>query len=133
MLNLFALKMKVKSLAAESQIIRHQELKFKGKSWCHLADPLIAHRRGPLRSEARDTHVAYGFLKGRTYRQIEDNPKTEPNWDNIARMVKKHGTKEFTETLHTWRVEKTVKVVDTASAGGDGTGSIDVVTAKVVA
>ncbi len=115
MLNLFALKIKVKSLAAESRIIRAQELKLKGKNWCSLANPLRDHRRGPLRAEARDAHIAYGFLKGRTYRQMEDDPETEPNWDNIARMVKKYGTGEFTKSLETWRKEKTIVVVDTAA------------------
>ena len=83
MLNLFALKIKVKSLTAEARIIRSQELKLKGKNWGHLASPLQGHRRGSLRAEARDTHIAYGYLKGRTYRQMEDNPKTEPNWENV--------------------------------------------------
>jgi len=115
MLNLFALKMKVKSLAAESRIIRAQELKLKGKNWCSLANPLRDHRRGPLRAEARDTHIAYGYLKGRTYRQMEDDPKTAPNLENIARMVKKYGTEEFSKSLVTWLSEKSVKVLDTAA------------------
>jgi len=46
MLNLFALKIKVKSLTAEARIIRSQELKLKGKNWGHLASPLQGHRRG---------------------------------------------------------------------------------------
>jgi len=115
MLNLFELKIKVKSLAAESRIIRAQELKLKGKNWCSLANPLRNHRRGPLRAEARDTHIAYGYLKGRTYRQMEDNPETEPNWVNVARMVKKYGTGEFTDELELWRKEQTITVVDTAA------------------
>jgi hypothetical protein len=96
---------------AESHIIRNQVSKLGGKNWAHLANPLHEHRRGPLRSEARDTHIAYGFLKGRSYRQIEDEPNDEPNWDNVARMVKKYGTNDFINTLDTWRTEKTVKVV----------------------
>ena len=111
MLNLFELKIKVRSIMAESQIIRHQVSKLGGKNWRHLAPPLHEHRRGPLRSEARDTHIAYGFLKGRSYRQIEDEPKTEPDWGNIMRMVKRYGSHEFITTLDTWRQEATIKVV----------------------
>lgn len=115
MLNLFALKIKVKSLAAEARIIRSQELKLKGKNWSHLANPLRDHRRGPLRTEARDTHIAYGYLKGRTYRQIEAYSETAPNLDNIARMVKKYGTGEFSRSLVSWLSEKSVTVVDAAA------------------
>jgi len=114
MLNLFALKIKVKSLAAESRIIRSQELKLKGKNWCHLARPLQVHRRGALRAEARDTHIAYGYLKGRSYSQIEATVNRPADWDNIARMVKKYGNTGLAEKLEDWMYGNTA-VVNTAA------------------
>ena len=60
------LKVKIKSLAEESKIIRREEKKnptFK----IHLAD----HRKGIVRTEARASMLAYGFLRGVPYKKIE--------------------------------------------------------------
>lgn len=102
MLNLFALKIKVRSLMAESQIIRHQVSKLGGKNWSYLASPLQEYRRVSLRAEARDTHIAYGFLKGRSYIEIESTVKRPADWDNIARMVKKYGNARLVDKLEDW-------------------------------
>lgn len=114
MLNLFALKIKVKSLAAEAGIIRNQMSKLKGKNWSHLAKPLQEYRRGSLRAEARDTHIAYGFLKGRSYFQIESTVKRPADWENIARMVKKCGNTSLVNKLDDW-MYGTILTVDTAA------------------
>jgi len=82
------LKIKIKSLAAEAKIIRKEEKRVKFQS---IRESLYRHRIDVVRYEARHTHIAYGFLRGRTYAQIEANPKTPPNWDKIRKMVEKYG------------------------------------------
>jgi len=116
MLNLFALKTEVKNLAIASRIIRAQELKCKVERRTYMLNRLCYIRRILLRAEARDTHIAYGYLKGRTYRQIEDNPETEPDWEHVARMVKKYGADDVIGTLEIWRKEQTITVVTLTAA-----------------
>lgn len=81
------LKIKLKSLAAESRIIRHEERKSYDKQRCRLHE----HRVGEVRREARATHLAYGFLRGVPRLSIERKAKTEPDWDKIRRMAGRYG------------------------------------------
>lgn len=80
------LKIKLKSLAAEARIIRREEQKNE-----YFRHGLRDHRKGIVRSVARDTQIAYGFLRGKDYKQIENNPKTKPNWDSVKKMIEKYG------------------------------------------
>lgn len=102
------LKVKLKSLAAESKIIRKEENKRSGT----LRLGLQEHRRGIVREEARHTHIAYGFLKGMPYTKIEQKPKSEPNWDRVAKMILKYGPytqwgepspQQFAEEFTRWK------------------------------
>ena len=84
------LKVKVKHLAAEARIIRREEQKTHG----YLRESLHLHRVYTVRKAARSAHIAYALVKGRTYEQLEKNPSTEPDWDDINRMIKTYGPKE---------------------------------------
>jgi hypothetical protein len=83
------LRVKVKSLAAEAKIIRKEEKRVKSQS---IRESLYRHRIDVVRYEARHTNIAYGFLRGRTYAEIENKPRTAPNWDKIRRMIEKYGS-----------------------------------------
>jgi len=87
--NIIKLKIKLKSLAAESRIIRKEELKNKGK-WSHQANDLHYHRVHYLRPITRATHIAYGLLRGMEYLQIEPTSKSQPNWDKVKAMITKY-------------------------------------------
>jgi len=80
------LKVKIKSLAAESKIIRAEERKNK-----RARSGLAEHRRGIVRAAARHTLLAYGFIRGRKYSDMESKCGHGPNWNNIWRMVEKYG------------------------------------------
>jgi hypothetical protein len=45
------------------------------------------HRKNVVRKEARDTHVALHFLRGKPYSTVEAFAYSRPNWDNIERMI----------------------------------------------
>lgn len=98
-MSLVTLKIKVKHLSEEARIIRHEELKRRGVNWGHTSAVLRDHRTGVLRREARDSFVAYGYLKGTPYNLVEapaeDNP---PNWTNVKNIVKRFSDTGFNET-----------------------------------
>jgi hypothetical protein len=110
------LKVKIMSLAAEARIIRHEErrawdnhaarkrLRSSNAPCRHkVGDRILylelkAHRRGVVRDEARASLLAYGFLRGRAYRQLERKTHDEwdvvgakTRWEKVAGMVTRFG------------------------------------------
>lgn len=58
------------------------------------------------RSESRSAQIAYGYLRGRTYQQIEGATKSEPDWKRVQRLIEKYGPKGQTDLeakLQAWR------------------------------
>ena len=100
MSHLLFLKVKLRSLEVESKIIRSYERKLPGAS--ELRGQLVEHRRGVIRREARSTHLAYGYLRGRNYRQIEATCHTKPDIAAVERMVKKYGQVGAVDGLRAW-------------------------------
>lgn len=117
--NPIELKIKAKSLAAESQIIRQEEYKltltvinarlalltgeYTPEQIERLQKRIDAarfkrskirdHRTDQVRSEARHTHLARAFLKGIPYDQVERwvwYGKGFPNFDRVAMMAFKY-------------------------------------------
>ena len=90
------LKIKIKTLAAEARIIRCEERKLRGSDNELERSDLCEHRRGIVRRVARENHLAYGFIRGRAYRRLEFQCRTEPNWNAVWTLVKRFG--DFKET-----------------------------------
>lgn len=99
------LKIKLKHLAEEVRIIKREESKYKGPRWGQswARGSLMIHRLYTVRPEIRDAHLAYGYLRGKSLVQIESFARTEPNWDNVLRMVKKYGSRSHVEKFEQWR------------------------------
>jgi hypothetical protein len=93
------LKVKLKSLAAESRIIRLEETRSRGTLRCSLRE----HRVGIVRSEARHTHLAYGYLRGHALAVLEPQVSSIPDWERVRKMVKKYGTAAQLEAFDAWR------------------------------
>lgn len=117
------LKIKIKQLASEAHDIRREEIKTKRNyrnlkglqgletAYEHEIDvfwKLRAHRNGSVRQEARDSLLAYAYIRGKGYRyaEITGNPLHGYSWnaiskvnvplwnvdvENIARMATKYG------------------------------------------
>lgn len=102
-----ALKVKIKSLAAEAGIIRLEERRAKGRrKWQGgrrlvgefigrddiLRMSLRGHRVRDVRREQRSSLLAYAFLRGKSYavceRPAADNP---PDLERLHSLVKKFG------------------------------------------
>ena len=82
------LRIKVRTLQAEAQIIRHEERKTRGYAKHTLAE----HRRGVVRRAARHNLLAYVFLKGGVpYAKVETNVENEPEWYEVKKLVKRFG------------------------------------------
>lgn len=100
------LKIKIKSLAAEAKIIKLEEQKWKPirLKKVHENDnepnephpffwSLRHHRLYEVRTECRAALLAYGYLRGRTYKQIENKSHdgSPPNMARVAELVRKFG------------------------------------------
>jgi hypothetical protein len=122
------LKVKLKSLAEEARIIKHEENKRKvpqrqrnvvkqeqlvegrgfraedkarrakrrSQPWYELSAQelhgLHLHRVHNVRREARLTQIAYGYLRGRDFKQVDSgNDLIDADWQRVSAMVKKYG------------------------------------------
>lgn len=119
------LKIKVVSLAAESKLIRDEEKKLKWKLWAArgranfrrdqanlMSQPYVGplpeqlmpdeglylHRVKDVRRESRSANIAYGFVRGRRYDQIERFSWTQPDWNRVKRLATKYTDKPIEET-----------------------------------
>lgn len=81
------LKVKIKHLAAEAKIIRHEIAKAKAKRDPHLCATLNSHRVLTVRYAARHAQLAYACLRGVPYSAIEAKCYEEPNWTEIRRQA----------------------------------------------
>ncbi len=105
------LKVKVKSLAAESRIIRREERRRKGDD--PIRARLRAHRLDVVRREARSSLLAYGYLRGRPLDRLEPSRRTEPDWGAVRRMVEKYGPAKHNVSFEAWK--NTCPTLDTAA------------------
>jgi hypothetical protein len=124
------LKIKIKTLASEASFIRAEEHKLRARTTYHrkqvkaatensdeqkrhrraanwtLSDrmDLMDHRKGVVRSAARTNLLAYGFLRGRSYEQMERYSEEEPDWIAIEKVVKRFdGTK--IDEFEQWEIQ----------------------------
>lgn len=58
-----------------------------------------SHRVTVVRDEARLTNLAYGFLRGNEYCEMEERAKEEPDWNRIRRMALRFREKEYDELV----------------------------------
>ena len=106
------LKIKIKSLAEEARIIRHEERKTltsrnRLSAWAtvnkqqdiptriaefdSLYSGLRAHRVNEVRGEARAAHVAYAFLRGKTFASVEQPGSKGLPMGRVVDLVAKYG------------------------------------------
>jgi len=102
-LNLIKLKIKSKSLAEESRIIRKEERKLTGED----RDELTVHRRWTVRQHARATYLAIAFIKHRSYKTVEPKCNDTALRDSyitpkVAAMVKKYGEYGDDRSITKW-------------------------------
>ncbi len=90
------LKIKLCNLADEARLIRRHELrlaKSKRDDARKIRESLHSHRTYGVRRAARHTGLAYGFIRGRTYEQVESRTRKDrakPDWKEVWGMVKKY-------------------------------------------
>jgi hypothetical protein len=91
-------RVKIKSLAEESRIIRKEERKRRGlhhsEKWreyewkMFASDRLSQHRREVVRPEQRATLLAYAFMRGKPYSTVERPGSVAPNIKRIQDILK---------------------------------------------
>lgn len=95
------LKVKIKSLAEEAKIIRHEERKSFNPA---QRNSLHQHRTWDVRRESRAALLAYAYLRGRS---LVDTEGPKANRDSqvdrrAAEIVRKFGTSDAKDNFQTW-------------------------------
>lgn len=100
--------MKIKSLAEEARIIRHEERKAPDPE---SRNSLREHRIWDVRREQRSSLLAYGYLRGQAYRQMEPKAHEPPHYQRVAKMIEKFGGGRMPpDVVREWaRVDGTVE------------------------
>lgn len=93
------LKIKRKQLASEARDIRTEERKAKANRGGSSSEfrSLQNHRKGPVRREARYSHLAHAFLRDREYRSVERSCRragTPSASSYLARLIGSFGRTE---------------------------------------
>jgi hypothetical protein len=106
------LKIKLKSLATEAKIIRLEESKArysKRPEVQAIREEMYHHRIDVVRFHSRSTGLAYGFIRGRKYRDIEARGEiSEALWNGVMKrpildMIHKYGPQKIpAELLDQW-------------------------------
>ena len=106
------LKIKIVNLADEARTIRKEERKAleaareEGTSDLYnVYFGLREHRTGIVRNAARTNLLAYGFLRGRSYAQMEQKTSEAPDFYQVFKVVKRFGTPEDLLRWETWQDE----------------------------
>ena len=81
------LKIKIINLGDEGKTIRANELKTYGLE----RENLHNHRVNVVRKAARTNLLAYGYLRGKTYKSMEEYCYTKPDIGAILKVVIKFG------------------------------------------
>lgn len=83
------LRINIKSLAAESSIIKHAFRKYKNEE---IRNSLHLHRIINVRKESRITQLTLAAVKGTPYENVERNADVEPNWKKIIAKIDRHSS-----------------------------------------
>ncbi len=107
-MSLRTLKIKIKVLAEEARIIRHEERRImRGARWCKCREidtqantisdsrreflvehcDIHQHRVVDVRQEARAALLAYAFLRGRTLTSTERPIHCRPSWQRVVTNI----------------------------------------------
>ena len=125
-------QLQTKDQAIERRMLkRMHRAKFRSQPWYDRNRAQLAemqdHRKSDLRLAARTTHLAYGFLRGRTYDQIEGTRELAPPgsyWRhvhdrliaNAAKMAAAYGAEgiakcDIERDLKQWAEARRVRLV----------------------
>lgn len=100
------LKIKIKTLAAEAEIIRFEAKKVKEwDKWC-----LNDHRTDIVRKAARRNLLAYAMMRGKPYSKVEpktNTPLEKYHFEQIVGIARRFGCSDL-EQIEQWIVEACV-------------------------
>jgi len=118
------LKIKAKSLAAESQMIRQEELKLKrsaqwnrehqntveAEEFNSIRQSLYEHRTWDVRRESRATNIARAYITGKPYHTVEQTTRANAMemgymQGRVQKLVKKYGEGASGEEIAAWLAE----------------------------
>lgn len=83
--------------AAREEDDKKSELDLEAADFHYLRKWNLHHKRTAiLRKKARSHYLAYAFLKGRAYSDLEEKCHETPDWDKVERLVMEYSTPHLT-------------------------------------
>ena len=112
------LKIKIKSLADEAVTIKQEEAKWKYAPYTegnlYYTHPMFFklrhHRIHEVRAECRAATIAYGYMRGRAYHQIENKCHEQPNWARVEQIIAKFSGDKYLATNDRKQLNADLKV-----------------------
>jgi len=96
------LRVKVRSLAEEARIIRHEELRAKRRGAHAIRERLYLHRIHVVRLESRASQLAAAYLRGKPRASCEQHGLTHRDKEVLPRLL--NNVRNFGVALHQeWR------------------------------
>lgn len=89
MAKLKQLKVKIKSLACESNIIRLEERKAKKFKQTALLNDLTEHRKNAVREHSRYALLTYAYLRGKSYSKTEAKNSKAISVTRLTKEIKR--------------------------------------------
>jgi hypothetical protein len=135
------LKANVSGLAAQQRILRRLEQSQRQKrhntefyaekhkmsvktmpNWLELQreEQSLYNKRMNARNVARAVGLAYGFIRGRSYRQMEQTAYSDPHWPTVIHFIAtyhKEDVRVWVQRLHGWLEEGRVRLPKSQEPG----------------
>lgn len=102
------MEQKAKNIAVEQRLRKSDGLEHKEERFLKANQGLHLHRVNDVRKEARVAALVYGFLKGRSYRQMEPLAYSQPDWKRIEKLVMRYGEgdpRDIAQKFGAWMAE----------------------------
>lgn len=112
------LRVKIKDLAEEARSIKRETAIQKAAGQRDAVQRLYLHRIQKVRPAARCALLAYGYVRGKSYRSMEEAYNhTKPDYHEISRLIRTYGGAGHStvtwETVLDWTRTKPQKQLDT--------------------
>jgi hypothetical protein len=114
--NLVRLRMCIKRYTSHTTILK-REIKYCRKHFLFELEKQLASQLHRAGIEQRSQFLAYAFLRGQTYEQVEENPKwirdkcaAKPNWKYVTELVLQYGNSDYSESYAVLKDEVAEKV-----------------------
>ena len=80
----------IKQMAVQQVSLKNQRKTVKREGKCVIHPDTAVEMHADNRFRLRHMYIAYGFIRGKTFEQIESNAKTNYSKDAVSKLVEKY-------------------------------------------